>query len=340
VKSYASLYSLSREDIKSKFFIPIQPKACARRGGGDDVTGSDVAGQRHAKIAVITRTRDRPLFLRRALDSVRTQTLVHELIWVLVNDGGEPGVVDKAVDDARAYGLKAIAVHTKGCHGMEAAANSGIRSVTSDYIAIHDDDDSWDDRFLERVIGLLDSDSTLSSAITHAWEVKERIEDGVIKMRVKRPFTWSPPHVYVVDLFFTNMFPPISHVFRRAVFDRVGPFDENFPVLGDWEFNIRVALNGEIGVIPQRLAFYHIREGSKLEDPNSNSVNKREAHKKQDAVFRNAMLRKTLIQQREMIGLMLSMPRMSRLQYLSNRGTFKDLLYSLFHRIMDSIYRF
>ncbi|WP_363323715.1 glycosyltransferase, partial [Accumulibacter sp.] len=43
-------------------------------------------------VAVITRTKDRPLLLQRALESVSGQSLT-DIQWVIVNDGGEPAPV-------------------------------------------------------------------------------------------------------------------------------------------------------------------------------------------------------------------------------------------------------
>jgi glycosyltransferase involved in cell wall biosynthesis len=39
---------------------------------------------------------------------------------------------------------------------MEAASNAGIAACDSDYIVIHDDDDSWCPDFLERTVAFLD----------------------------------------------------------------------------------------------------------------------------------------------------------------------------------------
>ena len=50
----------------------------------------------HARVAVITRCKDRPVFLRRAIGSVLTQTF-DDWVHVIVNDGGDPAVVDTLV---------------------------------------------------------------------------------------------------------------------------------------------------------------------------------------------------------------------------------------------------
>ena len=49
-----------------------------------------------AAVAIITRTKDRPLLLRRAVESVLGQTHA-DWVHVIVNDGGDPAAVEQVV---------------------------------------------------------------------------------------------------------------------------------------------------------------------------------------------------------------------------------------------------
>ena len=51
-------------------------------------------------------------------------------------------------------------------------------------------------------------------------------------------------------------------LYRRAVHDRLGPYREDLPVMGDWEFGIRLVTAYDIGVIAKPLANYHRRIGA------------------------------------------------------------------------------
>ena len=70
-----------------------------------------------------------------------------------------------------------------------------------------------------------------------------------------------------------NQFPPISFLFSRAVYDEVGGFNEDMPVLGDWDFNLRFLMKADVGLVPEYLANHHIRvTDSKSEDIYGNTV--------------------------------------------------------------------
>ena len=82
------------------------------------------------------------MFLRRALTSVAAQTFT-DYVQVVVNDGGDNELAKQTIADTDCAHHKIVLVDNVVNRGMEAASNIAIRSVDSDYIVIHDDDDSW-----------------------------------------------------------------------------------------------------------------------------------------------------------------------------------------------------
>jgi glycosyltransferase involved in cell wall biosynthesis len=261
-------------------------------------------------VTVVTRTRDRPLLLRRARASIASQTF-RDLEWVVVNDGGEREPVEAEARAARAAGLETLVIHRDQSTGMETAANVGIRSTASRYLAIHDDDDSWERPFLAATVAALEKDPAFVGVITHSMTVVEQfLGDSIVTISRRR----RDPHlraVQMADLAVANLFPPISLLFRRQAYEAVGGFDEGFPVLGDWEFNLKLAMHGDIRVLPRPLANYHVRAGGAPAPRYANSiVAERDLHHLQDAVFRNRLLRADMAAGRIGIGTLLALARL------------------------------
>ena len=244
------------------------------------------------KVAVITRTKNRNILLWRAYHSVRKQTM-KDLIWVIVNDGGEKEGVDAIANDARNNGLDVKVLHHEVSKGMEAASNAGIRSCDSKYIVIHDDDDSWESAFLEKTVAFLETEPVFSGVITHTLRVNEVIENDSPRTTSCYGFNTWLKSIYLMEMAMCNTFPPISFLFKRSVYDKIGGYDERLPVLGDWDFNIRFLKEADIGVIPELLALYHHRDT--ITDANNvygNTVNAGIAnHIKYDAILRNHYMR-------------------------------------------------
>ena len=240
------------------------------------------------KVAVITRTRNRALLLRRAARSVERQTF-RDFCWVVVNDGGDGEEVETIVAHAKENGVDAHVVHRAASTGMEAASNAGLAASKSEYIAIHDDDDSWHPDFLLRTVAFLEADPLFVGVICHTEEVREEIKGRAIVEKSRRPMNAEIHDIHISELFYRNLFPPISLLYRREVLEAIGPYDEALPVLGDWDFNLRLILHGEVAVIEETLAYYHARR-AKHHDPNSIHSNPY-LHKRYEAVIRNRLIR-------------------------------------------------
>jgi glycosyltransferase involved in cell wall biosynthesis len=244
------------------------------------------------KVAIITRTKNRRILLWRALESVCRQSF-RDFIWVVVNDAGEKEGVDAIAAEAVKRGLEVKVLHREKSTGMEAASNAGIRSCRSEYIVIHDDDDSWEPDFLKKTVAFLDNEPLFAGVITHTLLVNEVIKDNVPRTTSSYGFNTWLKSVYMMEMLMVNSFPPISFLYKREIYDRIGGYDESLPVLGDWDFNIRFLKVADIGVIPELLALYHHRDTiTDAGDVYGNTVNAGvSTHIRYDAILRNHYLR-------------------------------------------------
>lgn len=239
---------------------------------GQDPDGSagDSATDRPL-VLICTRTKDRPVLLRRAAQSVADQTYDHYL-WVVVNDGGDLAEVMAVLDECPVDPSRIRLVSHEVSQGMEAASNAGISSAASDLVVIHDDDDSWQPGFLSTAVDFLTSDRgrDYGGVVLGTLKVDEIIRGDEIKVTATSEYNPFLASVDLMEMLVGNLFPPISFLFRRDVHDAVGGFDETLPVLGDWDFNIRFLLRSDIAVVPDQLANYHHREpGTTLNYSNS-----------------------------------------------------------------------
>ncbi len=246
------------------------------------------------RVAVIMRTKDRPILLERAIDSVLGQTMT-DWTLVIVNDGGDPEPV-KALLDARKRALqsRAILINNPISTGMENASNAGITNSISEYVIIHDDDDAWDADFLKHCVHHLDSTSPeVGGVVTHATVVVEDIEGSKVVERSRHLFK-PMQSVDLAKMSVENQFPPISFLFRRSSMETVGQFDGTLPVLGDWDFHLRMAKRFQIDVIPEPLAFYHHRTAGTTNRYGNTVIAQKYVHQIQRAKYINRAMRSEL----------------------------------------------
>lgn len=264
------------------------------------------------KVAIITRTRNRPIMLPRVLTSIKNQTFKN-YVWVLVNDAGEKQPIEKIANEAIKFDIEVKVIHREKSIGMEAASNHGIRCSDSKYIVIHDDDDTWENKYLEKTVAYLEKHENASGVITLTNRIDEIIVDDRITIKNICPYNHWIKNIYLCDLAIENRFPPISFLFRRSIYDLVGGFDERLPVLGDWDFNLRILIEGEIHVIPYILSNYHFRLNSDDNCNYGNTVTSGiDKHILYDAIYRNEKLREDIKSGKFGIGALLSIGQMHR----------------------------
>lgn len=214
------------------------------------------------KVAVITRTRDRTILLKRAIESVHNQTMT-DFVHVIINDGGARESVDALVSQYE--GLirgRVKVIHNEVSSGMEAASNKAIKSVDSMYIAIHDDDDTWHPEFLARTLEVLDQGSM--GVVVRTDKITEEIFDSEDRVDTLKIEPWLPD-LKVISIYrqcIDNQMTPITFIYRRTIFDEIGYYDESLPVCGDWDFGIRFLQKHDVEFINPgfALANYHHRK--------------------------------------------------------------------------------
>lgn len=237
----------------SKLLVPLLAKPEERTG---------VTVKPSASVAIVMRTRNRPLLLDRAINDVLGQSFT-EWILVIVNDGGSADTVDKMVDRYRmALDGRIHVLHNEVGKGMEAASNAGIKAVESEFIVVHDDDDKWHPEFLARTVASLRGSDASGTAV-RTEIVYERILGDTIEEISREIFAPDVRDITLLDTLRYNRCVPISLLYRRSLHEAVGYFDEDLDVVGDWEFQLRVLQAHRIDFLDSApLAFWHQRRES------------------------------------------------------------------------------
>lgn len=206
------------------------------------------------------RTYERPVLLARAIASVQRQTF-SDWQLIIVNNGGDPSVVDGVVSVARQGNPRGNieVMHLDERVGMEEASNRGLATSTAEFFVIHDDDDSWKEEFLARAVNELRQHPAAAAAVTGVTRIHETFRGGKVWPVRHEDFYLDEGRLTYRGMIGNNTFPPIAALFRSRVLAEVGQFDATLPVLGDWEFNLRAVTVGGFVFVKERLANYHTR---------------------------------------------------------------------------------
>jgi glycosyltransferase involved in cell wall biosynthesis len=226
-------------------------------------------------VTVILRTKDRPIFLRRALASVAAQEYP-DLTLCIINDGGDRATVEALVQSCLPPNIDREIVNHDNSHGQPGALNAGFARVRRQFFTVHDDDDSWAPSFLKKMVAFLQEpyNKRFIAAVCLADQVVEIVRNGEIERKSQRPYALYPPVLPLIDFLHPPIHPPpISQLMRHAALKIAGPMNIELPVMYDFEWTIRLLRQADVATLPETLAFYHFRaEDRGVEEAARNSV--------------------------------------------------------------------
>jgi LmbE family N-acetylglucosaminyl deacetylase/glycosyltransferase involved in cell wall biosynthesis len=206
-----------------------------------------------APVAMILRTRNRPALLAEALTSLRAQTVRPERV-VVVNDGGA-SVAEVVAPFRDAF---EVAVHDLPARvGRSAAANRGVVAAREELIGFLDDDDLCYPDHLERLLRAhragpeavvySDAVTVLYARQGERWEARQRT--------LQYSLDFDPDY-----LLLANYIPIHTLMLPRALYRKVGGFDEGLEYSEDWDFLIRLSLESAFGHVRAVTCEYRVFE--------------------------------------------------------------------------------
>lgn len=192
------------------------------------------------KISVVIPSYNRYSFLKRALESVYTQS--HQAFEVIVVDDGSSDKTSKIQED-----FPQIKYIYQENLGVSSARNKGIENACYEWIAFLDSDDTWDEEKLEKqVLFHKNNPEILMSYTDEKW-----IRDG-LEVKIPKKFKKHGGSVFDKCLPFCNIAPSASLI-HKSLFDSIGLFDEALEVCEDYDLWLRIALENEIGLVDEAL---------------------------------------------------------------------------------------
>ena len=188
------------------------------------------------KISVIIPVYNRAATIRRAVDSVLSQTVkAYEII--VVDDGS----TDETPQILNSYG-DLISIITQENQGVSAARNRGINRAKGDWIALLDSDDEWLPKKLQYALEFIRLNPQIKIFQTEEiWVRNGRRVNPKIK------------HKKLSGNIFKESLPlciisPSAVVLKKTLFNELGFFDEDLPVCEDYDLWLRITKRYAVGL--------------------------------------------------------------------------------------------
>lgn len=203
------------------------------------------------KVSIIIPCYNHGLYINEAISSIEAYPIQSKYEIIIVNDGSTDLNTLNKLRQLENLGYCVIHQRNKG---LGAARNRGIDIAKGKYILPLDSDNKIYPNYMEKSIKVLEEDSKIGVVYGNANFFGNK--KGIWK-NIKFNF----------DLLFLSNYIDACAVFRKKIWEDIGGYDENMPVMGseDWDFWMRTAMRGwEFHHIDEILFDYRVREDSML----------------------------------------------------------------------------
>lgn len=198
--------------------------------------------------------------LNKAIGSILEQT--HKINEIIIvddcSDDNPEKVVDRYDDDRITF----ISHETN--RGGSAARNTGIKAVSSEYIAFLDADDEWKPTKIEKQLAELRSRSdewvAVYCRVNNKRSALNDLGDRLARVAGARdadPATEGDSEIIDEILRMNWHMSTSSLLVERETVDAIDGFDERFQRHQDWEFLIRVLKRGKLAFVDESLVIKH-----------------------------------------------------------------------------------
>lgn len=203
------------------------------------------------RVSVLVTCYNNRRFIEAALDGVRRQTFTDFEI-IAIDDGssdGEREFLSNQTDIRVVFNEQNL--------GTYATLNKALGLATGEFVAVLNDDDVWLPRKLEKQIEILDSNPRVQLVHTDGEFI-----DGDGKVFEGEPLGFRFPKFetgdILLDLVYENKIIASASLFRRELAVQLGGFNESYFGSGDWEMWFRIAEQGWVGCVGEKLTQYRV----------------------------------------------------------------------------------
>ena len=217
------------------------------------------------KVSVVIPNYNHARFLRRRIESVLSQSF-QDFEVILLDDfstDDSRSILSEYADDPRVR----IEFNQKNSGSPFKQWNKGVALANGEYIWIAESDDYADERFLERLVAVLEAEPEAAFAYCRSWRVSadDRLDGflDVLHLAALDPTRWTADYsadgrdecrnYFMASNFIGNA---SSVVFRKAIYERVGGADATLRLSADWKLWAAMALTGRVVYLSEPLNYY------------------------------------------------------------------------------------
>jgi glycosyltransferase involved in cell wall biosynthesis len=205
-------------------------------------------------VSIVTPSYNQAAFLEEAIRSVFDQDYPR-IEYVIVDDGS----TDESVEIVRRHSDRLTWWTHQENAGQAAALNLGFSHTSGDLLGFVNSDDALLPGAVATLVEAFGDDPELFLVYGDAITRQNGQDIGILRAR-----EWDPRRLVRTG---QNPVPQQASMWRRAAWERAGPFDESSFFFFEYEFLVRLSVHGRAKRLDRPLAVFRLHSASKTVEP-------------------------------------------------------------------------
>ncbi|OYZ76249.1 MULTISPECIES: glycosyltransferase [unclassified Polaromonas] len=205
-------------------------------------------------VSVIVPSYNHERYIQECIESIANQTY-ENIELIVIDDGSNDSSIRILKNLEKLYGFTLLLQDNKG---LASTLNLGIKKMAhGEFIATCASDDYWmPDKIEKQIVFLLNNNQyPMCYGKTYYVDENSKILSKEDKSNNGLKGGWI-----FDDIFTFKLHPPVNYLFRKEIFDKIGLYDESL-FAEDYDMNLRIASDYEIGFINEYIGYYRINGG-------------------------------------------------------------------------------
>ncbi|MCU7938286.1 MAG: glycosyltransferase [gamma proteobacterium symbiont of Bathyaustriella thionipta] len=245
IKNFLTFFEIEKNN--NDIFFPFRGKDFELDREGDCYECRELDSNNLPLVSIVTRTyKGRQFWLKECIASVLNQTYPN-IQHVIVEDGGDD-MLPLVEEVKQAYnGAQNITYKSLTKLGRSRAGNEGLLISKGQWVMFLDDDDLLMPDHVEVLVNELQNNEEIDAAYTLAWDVVTVMKNSQ-NVIAYTEMSYETPDKYFQNfsldvLLYQNYIPIQAILFKKALYDEYGGFDEEVEYLEDWLLWTKYAIN-------------------------------------------------------------------------------------------------
>lgn len=197
-------------------------------------------------ISIVINCHNGGQFLEECLNSIFNQTYQNWEIIFLDNVSN-----DNSIEILSKFSDKRIRYYkTDRLEDLYKARNLAVEKCNGKYVSFLDTDDMWSPEKLEKQINFLERNQKFKVVFSNYYFLKDNIKEIKHKKNL-------PTGLITQELLNNYSIGILTVLLERDIFTKI-KFNDNYNIIGDFDFFIRLSQKSEIGSIQEPLASYRL----------------------------------------------------------------------------------